>query len=490
MSSTPTHPLGSPGVLLATAVSDLDDASTRLAALTADGALVEVPAVALIELAAVLHRAIDRATAVATVATGVLHTTDALAADGHATTKSWLQTTCRKSETEAKVLLATAGALREDYPSTTSAWLAGEVPGGAVREITRGIHLALRSLPFHERPTRRAEAETILLTIARTAPVTDVARAARYLRFVTDPDGASQAQLDAHDDQQLSLRPVGVGFALYGYLTAETGAALATVLTGIVEGWYHDGSLAPEDQPSGHPHLDEHHRKQRRPHLLALALGHLATTTLATRGGDRLLGSTNRARPAVTLTVDLDRLSTGLGGELHLPGHDQAVPLPGTSIRRILCDTDLHPVLTTTPTTPAHDTARVPADPSQDTTAGETATTAWRAGLIDRLRDQARTVLYLGRTQRTTPVRLRRALTVRDQHCAFPGCHVDTTRTQAHHILEWENDGETTIANTVLLCQRHHHLVHEGRWSITPTPDTDPHTTGCWTFTPPPRRQP
>lgn len=464
MSSTPTHQPASPGVLLATAVTDLDDATTRLAALTADGALVEVPAVALIELTASLHRAIDRATAVATVATGVVHTTDALTADGYATTTSWLQTACRTSETQAKTLLATAAALREDYPSTTRAWLTGQVPGGAVREITRGIHLALRSLPYQERPARRAEAETILLTIARTAPVTDVARAARYLRFVTDPDGASQAQLDAHDDQQLSLRPVGAGYALHGYLTAETSAALSTVLTGIIESWYHTGSLAPEDQPSGHPHLDEHHRKLRRPHLLALALGHLATTTLATRGSG-LPGSTHRARPAVTLTVDLDRLSTGLGGDLHIPGHDQPAALPTASIHRILCDTDLHPVITTTP-----------------------ASSPSRAELIDRLRDQARTVLYLGRTQRTTTARLRRALRVRDQHCAFPGCHIDVSRTQAHHIQEWENDGETSIANTVLLCHRHHHLVHEGRWRITPTPDTDPHTTGCWTFTPPPRR--
>ncbi|MDA8434987.1 MAG: HNH endonuclease signature motif containing protein, partial [Actinomycetales bacterium] len=118
--------------------------------------------------------------------------------------------------------------------------------------------------------------------------------------------------------------------------------------------------------------------------------------------------------------------------------------------------------------------------------AGDTGTTGgWQVALLDRLRDRARGVLYLGRTQRTVTARLRRALEVRDRHCAFPGCHVDVSRTHAHHVRPWEDGGETTLANLVLLCPKHHHAVHEGGWTITPTDGIDPHTTGCWTFTPP-----
>ncbi len=277
MSSTTTRPPRSPGALVADAVAELDAVVARLAELTAEGALVEVSGAALIGLTEKLHRALDRGAAVATVATGVVHASGALEPAGHASTKSWLLQRCRKSETEAKVLLASSTALRADFPATERAWLAGEVPAGAVREITRGITLAVRALPVAVRATKAGEAEAVLLDLARRAPVADVALTARYLRFVADPDGVRQAQLDAYDDQQVTITPVGVGYRLSGYLTAETAAALSTALDAVVDGWYRTGSLAPEDQPGGHPALDTQRRKARRPHLLALALGHLAT---------------------------------------------------------------------------------------------------------------------------------------------------------------------------------------------------------------------
>src|SRR5512141_279251 len=114
MSSTTTRPPRSPGALLADAVADLDEVVARLATLTADGALAEVPAAAL----TALHRALDRGAAVVTVATGTVHASGALEAAGFASTKAWLQGPCRKSETEAKVLLASSTALREQFSAT------------------------------------------------------------------------------------------------------------------------------------------------------------------------------------------------------------------------------------------------------------------------------------------------------------------------------------------------------------------------------------
>src|SRR5512141_781083 len=185
MSSTTTRPPRTPGALVADAVADLDEVIARLAQLTAEGALAEVPAAGLVALTESLHRALDRGTAVATVATGTVHAGGALEGAGFASTRAWLQGACRKSETEAKVLLASSTALREDYRATARAWLAGEVPGGAVREITRGVTLAVKALPAADRPEQTAKAEGILLQVARSAPVADVARATRYLRFVT-----------------------------------------------------------------------------------------------------------------------------------------------------------------------------------------------------------------------------------------------------------------------------------------------------------------
>ena len=48
----------------------------------------------------------------------------------------------------------------------------------------------------------------------------------------------------------------------------------------------------------------------------------------------------------------------------------------------------------------------------------------------------------------------------------MPGCDVDASRCEACQITYWEHHGETSVSNMVLLCARHHHMVHEGRWRI------------------------
>jgi hypothetical protein len=73
-------------------------------------------------------------------------------------------------------------------------------------------------------------------------------------------------------------------------------------------------------------------------------------------------------------------------------------------------------------------------------------------------------VLDIGRRTRIVPTPMRRALDARDGGCRFPGC---TSRyCDAHHIAHWADGGPTSLDNLVLLCRRHHRLVHEGRYSI------------------------
>ncbi|HEV2953589.1 MAG TPA: HNH endonuclease signature motif containing protein, partial [Candidatus Dormibacteraeota bacterium] len=75
-------------------------------------------------------------------------------------------------------------------------------------------------------------------------------------------------------------------------------------------------------------------------------------------------------------------------------------------------------------------------------------------------------VIDVGRAQRVVPGATRRALNVRDKGCVWPGCDRPVSRTQAHHLIHWCRGGETNLANTVLLCHRHHWMVHEGGWQI------------------------
>ena len=67
----------------------------------------------------------------------------------------------------------------------------------------------------------------------------------------------------------------------------------------------------------------------------------------------------------------------------------------------------------------------------------------------------------VGRKRRIPPRRLRRALRCRDRGCRFPGCG-HRRFLHAHHIVHWSAGGKTSFTNLILLCGRHHRLVHEG----------------------------
>ena len=64
------------------------------------------------------------------------------------------------------------------------------------------------------------------------------------------------------------------------------------------------------------------------------------------------------------------------------------------------------------------------------------------------------------RRKRTVSPSLRRALEARDRGCRFPGCGLRFT--DAHHVKHWADGGETSLRNLVLLCRKHHRVVHEG----------------------------
>ena len=73
--------------------------------------------------------------------------------------------------------------------------------------------------------------------------------------------------------------------------------------------------------------------------------------------------------------------------------------------------------------------------------------------------------MSVGRKTRTVPTAIKRALWARDKACTFPGC-ANKRFVDAHHIQHWSAGGETSLDNLMLLCSRHHRLVHEGGFRI------------------------
>jgi hypothetical protein len=81
--------------------------------------------------------------------------------------------------------------------------------------------------------------------------------------------------------------------------------------------------------------------------------------------------------------------------------------------------------------------------------------------------DQDGVPLNLGRTRRLATVEQRRALRTMYRSCGFPGCQVRFEDCRIHHVTWWEHLGATNLDNLLPMCERHHHHVHEGGWTLT-----------------------
>jgi len=134
-----------------------------------------------------------------------------------------------------------------------------------------------------------------------------------------------------------------------------------------------------------------------------------------------------RRRPHVNIIIPLSDLTNGRPGAT-----DDGTVLSGEAIRRMACDADINRCVT----------------------------------------NGASVILDYGTTTRVVPRALFAALVIRDGHCRFPGCDRPVDWCEAHHVRHWANGGTTDLGNLVLLCSRHHHVVHKPRWHATFHPET------------------
>ena len=84
--------------------------------------------------------------------------------------------------------------------------------------------------------------------------------------------------------------------------------------------------------------------------------------------------------------------------------------------------------------------------------------------------------LSIGRKSRVVPKGIARAVRARDKNtCRFPGCR-NRRLVDIHHIEHWADGGETAVDTLLLLCAKHHTLLHEGGFRI------DRDFQGNWAF--------
>ena len=87
------------------------------------------------------------------------------------------------------------------------------------------------------------------------------------------------------------------------------------------------------------------------------------------------------------------------------------------------------------------------------------------ADLVAVTRDAKGNLLNLGRKHRVVSPQLKRALLARDKCCTYPSCSHEQFL-EAHHVMHWADGGETSLENAMLICNRHHRLLHEGGFTI------------------------
>jgi hypothetical protein len=186
-------------------------------------------------------------------------------------------------------------------------------------------------------------------------------------------------------------------------LDPESGARVATQLRDTIESLFHDRTpdTAPADPIDKHAHL-------AALAFVAIVNGH---------------GTTNTGRAAIGIIIDHDTLLDHAHQHGILDAHD----MPVATVRRLLCDADIYPIVLNS------------------------------KGIVTDL----------GNGQRLASRGQRRALHAMFPTCFIPGCDTPFEHCDIHHIRPWGTFRRTNLNDLRPVCNRHHHALHEGQWTIT-----------------------
>jgi hypothetical protein len=226
-----------------------------------------------------------------------------------------------------------------------------------------------------------------------------------HLRHMADAQGYARQELEAIEARRLKLSSCEDGSLLIDGWLDSTGGAALR------------SALEPLARFSGAG--DDRCRERR----LADALVELAGHALDTGQVPQL--ASQRTHLQVTATLDTLRGLPGCAaGDLEF-----SIPISAKAVERLACDCTLTRVVL-----------------GSDSV-----------------------VIDVGRAKRVVSGPTRKALNTRDASCRWPGCDRPASWSVAHHLVHWTKGGNTDLDNLVLLCWRHHTMVHEGGWQLVQT---------------------
>jgi hypothetical protein len=268
------------------------------------------------------------------------------------------------------------------------------------------VVIARTAEALRDSPTAKPFDEEKLLAQARVeTSLTTFRDYCLNYRHAKDPEGYAEGEAEAAQERFLEIGSPGGGMVSVRGLLDPAGAAALRT------------ALEPLARKDG---ADDDRCRKRR---LADAL--IELTHHALDSGE--LPQRNHQRPHLNFTTTLETL-LGLAGS---PAANLEFSDPASSkmVERHACDGSLTRILL----------------------------------------DSQGAVIEVGRAKRVISPPQYKALVARDQHCVWPGCDRPPSWTSGHHLVHWIHKGETDLPNLVLLCYRHHWMVHEGGWQIART---------------------
>jgi hypothetical protein len=266
-------------------------------------------------------------------------------------------------------------------------------------------HVARTAAAIEETGTNKPFDERPLLEKARELSVGRFIDFCHHMRHAADPEGYAAEQAQAAEARSLSLKAGEGGMVWVRGVLDPEGAAVVRT------------ALEPLAQRNG---KDDDRKRDRR---LADAVVELANRAL----DNGSVAGRGSQRPHLQITTTLETLLQRTGA----PAADLELSLPisAKAVERLACDCNVTRIL-------------LGADSA---------------------------VIDVGRSKRVISPSQRRALKARDRGCRFPGCDRPVTWTSGHHLIHWIRGGAGDLPNLVLLCYRHHWMVHEGRWQLVRT---------------------